>query len=195
MNTRTKAVLAGATVLVVGGIGTSAVVASATGADVNPLSDSVPAEAEQAALDEAGSGEVTDSEADDEEGAYEIEVTRDDGTQVDVHLDQDFAVLSTEEDGADDEGTDDGAENDGAENDADDRALGAAEQKQAEQAALAEVGGGDVTDVGAEDGSIDGKTVAYEVEVTRGDRSEVDVYLDKSFAVVSTVADTQDDDD
>ena len=44
MHTRTKAVIAGATVLVVGGIGTSAVVASATGADVNPLNESVPAD-------------------------------------------------------------------------------------------------------------------------------------------------------
>jgi len=188
MNTRTKAVAIGATVLVLGGIGTSAVVATATGADLNPVNDSVPADAEQAALDEVGSGKVTDSETDDEGGAYEIEVTRDDGTQVDVHLDSDFSVLSTDEDGVDDG-------NDSEDNDADDRALGADEQKQAEQAALAEVGQGDVTDVGAEDGTVDGKDVAYEVEVTRGDRTEVDVYLDKSFAVVSTVEDGTPDDD
>ena len=193
MNTRTKAVAIGATVLVLGGIGTSAVVATATGADLNPVNDSVPAEAEQAALDEVGSGKVTGTETDDEEGKYEIEVTRDDGTQVDVHLDSDFAVLSTDEDGKDDETESD--ENESDENDADDRALEASEQKQAEQAALAEVGQGDVTDVGAEDGTIDGKDVAYEVEVTRGDRTEVDVYLDKSFAVVSTVEDGTPDDD
>ena len=194
MHTRIRAVLAGATVLVVGGIGTSAVIASATGADVNPLNESVPAEAEQAALDEVGGGEVTDTESDDEEGTYEIEVTRDDGTQVDVHLDSDFAVLKTDEDGVDDDGTEDGTEDDGTEddgsggNETDDRALSAAEQKQAEQAALGEVEG-EVTDVGAEDGTVDGRPVTYEVEVTRADRTEVDVYLDRGFAVVMTVDD------
>jgi len=58
--------------------------------------------AERAALDEVGEGRVTATEAGDEEGAYEVEVTRGDGTQVDVHLDQDFQVLSTEADGAED---------------------------------------------------------------------------------------------
>jgi uncharacterized membrane protein YkoI len=47
-----------------------------------------------AALAETGGGEVTETEVGDEEGAYEVEVTRDDGSQVDVHLDSDFNVLS-----------------------------------------------------------------------------------------------------
>jgi hypothetical protein len=34
----------------------------------------------------------------DEEGAYEIEVTKADGTQVDVHLDSSFHVLNAQAD-------------------------------------------------------------------------------------------------
>ena len=77
MKSRTKAVAAGATVLGIGGLGTT-VVASAP-EDLNPITDSVPGQAEQAALEHVGEGKVTGTEADDEEGAYEIEVTRDDG--------------------------------------------------------------------------------------------------------------------
>jgi uncharacterized membrane protein YkoI len=43
---------------------------------------------------------VTGSELQDEEGYYEIEVTRDDGSQVDVHLDSHFSVLNAKGDGA-----------------------------------------------------------------------------------------------
>jgi uncharacterized membrane protein YkoI len=50
--------------------------------------------AKAAALKETGGGEVTETEAGDEEGAYEVEVTLADGRQVDVHLDERFGVLS-----------------------------------------------------------------------------------------------------
>ena len=63
------------------------------------------------ALKEVGEGKVTQTEAGDEEGAYEVEVTRSDGTQVDVHLDKQFKVLNSatdkEESGADDAGESD----------------------------------------------------------------------------------------
>ena len=64
------------------------------------------------ALDHTNGGRVTGTETGDEEGAYEIEVTREDGSQVDVHLDCDFNVLSTP---TDHEGSPDGqdAPNDG----------------------------------------------------------------------------------
>jgi hypothetical protein len=39
--------------------------------------------------------------------AYEVEVTLDDGSQVDVHLDAGFNVLGDEADGPDDEGSSD----------------------------------------------------------------------------------------
>ncbi len=60
--------------------------------------------AKSAALEETNGGRVTGTEVEDEEGYYEIEVTKDDGSQVDVHLDKDFNVLSTP---ADHEGPDD----------------------------------------------------------------------------------------
>lgn len=50
------------------------------------------------ALAYVGEGRVTDSEIGDEEGYYEIEITREDGSEVDVHLDQKFRVLGTESD-------------------------------------------------------------------------------------------------
>jgi hypothetical protein len=43
-------------------------------------------------------GRVTGTEVGDEEGYYEVEVTRDDGSQVDVHLDRDLNVLGTLDD-------------------------------------------------------------------------------------------------
>lgn len=53
--------------------------------------------ASAAALDFAGGGRVTGTEVGDEESYYEVEVTRDDGSQVDVQLDESFAVVSSEE--------------------------------------------------------------------------------------------------
>ena len=46
-----------------------------------------------------GGGRVTGSEIDDEESKYEIEVTRDNGDQVDVQLDEHFNVVGSENDG------------------------------------------------------------------------------------------------
>ncbi len=58
--------------------------------------------ASAAALAYIGEGRVTDSEVGDEEGSYEIEITLDNGDEVDVHLDEEFNVLSTDEDEDDD---------------------------------------------------------------------------------------------
>lgn len=52
--------------------------------------------AASAALDHVGAGRVTGTEVDDEESWYEVEVTRGDGTQVDVQLDRDFSVVGDE---------------------------------------------------------------------------------------------------
>jgi len=60
--------------------------------------------AKSAALDHTNGGRVTGTEVGDEEGYYEIEVTLDDGSQIDVHLDRDLNVLGTL---ADREGPDD----------------------------------------------------------------------------------------
>lgn len=65
-----------------------------------PITGSSLERASQAALAHTGGGEVTETEVGDEEGYYEVEVTRADGSQVDVHLDRGFEVLGTEGDGA-----------------------------------------------------------------------------------------------
>jgi uncharacterized membrane protein YkoI len=62
--------------------------------------------ASAAALAHTGGGKVTETEAGDEEGAYEVEVTMPDGSQVDVHLDKSFHVVNQS------------ADNDGSGNDA-----------------------------------------------------------------------------
>lgn len=68
-----------------------------------PITGTPLERASAAALEYIGEGRVTDSEIGDEEGYYEIEITTN-GGQVDVHLDKDFNVLSTEwEDGSDDD--------------------------------------------------------------------------------------------
>lgn len=60
--------------------------------------------AKSVALNYTNGGQVSATEVGDEEGYYEVEVTRGDGSQVDVHLDRDFNVLSTP---ADNESPDD----------------------------------------------------------------------------------------
>src|SRR3712207_1633906 len=51
--------------------------------------------AKSVALNYTNGGRVSGTEVGDEEGYYEIGVTRADGSQVDVHLDRDFNVLGT----------------------------------------------------------------------------------------------------
>ncbi|MDQ4054266.1 MAG: PepSY domain-containing protein [Actinomycetota bacterium] len=89
----------------------------ATSASAGP-SDAEMDRARAAALEAVGGGEVTDTEKGDEEGAYEIEVTKDDGTEVDVHLDESFEVISVEDESGDQADDADDAD----ENDAEDRA-------------------------------------------------------------------------
>ena len=54
--------------------------------------------ASAAALQHTGGGQVTDTEVGDEESYYEVEVTLDDGSQVDVQLDRGFQVVGDEAD-------------------------------------------------------------------------------------------------
>ena len=51
--------------------------------------------ASDVALKEAGGGRVTGTEVGDEESYYEVEVTKDDGTEVDVQLDKAFKVVGS----------------------------------------------------------------------------------------------------
>jgi uncharacterized membrane protein YkoI len=101
INIKTGLVAAAAAMLLLVGAG----VAYATGGDssAQQTGDNIE-KAKSAALDHTNGGNVTETEVGDEEGYYEIEVTRDDGSQADVHLDHDFNVLSTS---ADNESPDD----------------------------------------------------------------------------------------
>lgn len=94
------ALAAGAVALaVVAGTG----IASASGGDDEaeveaPISGSALDQASAAALAHTGEGRVTETEVGDEESMYEVEVTLDDGSQVDVGLDEAFEVVSAEAD-------------------------------------------------------------------------------------------------
>ena len=52
--------------------------------------------ASAAALAYVGEGRVTETEIEDEESYYEVEVTLDDGRQIDVQLDEAFNVVGTD---------------------------------------------------------------------------------------------------
>ncbi len=69
---------------------------TAEGPDV-PITGTALEKASAAALQHIGEGRVTETEVGDEEGYYEVEITRENGRQVDVHLDEAFQVLSIEE--------------------------------------------------------------------------------------------------
>ncbi len=79
-------------------------VAIAGGDDTDtPITGPALERASEAAIQHLGGGNVTDTEVGDEESLYEVEVTMDDGRQIDVQLDEAFVVVGTEtEDGPDD---------------------------------------------------------------------------------------------
>ncbi|CAN5674275.1 MAG: PepSY domain-containing protein [Acidimicrobiia bacterium] len=100
----TSKILTGAAIaaVVVGG---SVTLAVAQGGDEDgnetdrPITGADLDQASEAALAHLGEGRVTETEVGDEESYYEVEVTLDDGSQVDVQLDEQFAVVGDEADG------------------------------------------------------------------------------------------------
>lgn len=84
------------------GAGAASATAEPEGSDV-PITGAALDEASAAALDHLGGGRVTETEVGDEDGFYEVEVTLDDGSQIDVHLTENFSVIGTEADGPDDD--------------------------------------------------------------------------------------------
>ncbi len=111
MRNKIKGAVVAAVAIVALALGGAAIAGAAGGDDDKtdkPIAGQALERAEAAALAETGGGKVTETEAGDEEGAYEVEVTRGDGSQVDVHLDKSFNVLSQADDndqgGEDDSG-------------------------------------------------------------------------------------------
>ena len=81
-------------------IGTGIASAQPDDGEGTPITGEALTKASQAALAFTGGGTVTGSEVGDEESYYEVEVTKADGSQVDVQLDQNFALVGSKTDGA-----------------------------------------------------------------------------------------------
>ncbi len=99
INKKVAVVIGAAAIVAAGaGVATAGGNTDATeGPDVAITGDALQ-KASDAALAETGGGKVTGTEVGDEESYYEVEVTLDDGSQVDVQLDKSFAVVSSEAD-------------------------------------------------------------------------------------------------
>jgi hypothetical protein len=93
-------VRAGAAAVVLGGAGAAA---AASDDSDTPITGDALRQATDAAL--AGGGRVTGTEVGDEDSYYQVEVTRDDASQVDVQLDDNFAVVKTMSDSESGHGT------------------------------------------------------------------------------------------
>jgi uncharacterized membrane protein YkoI len=76
-------------------------VAATADDDERPITGAALERASAAALEHTGGGTVSDTEVGDEESYYEVEVTRPDGSQVDVQLDRQFTVVGDEADDSD----------------------------------------------------------------------------------------------
>jgi uncharacterized membrane protein YkoI len=110
MNDKLKGALITGTVIAALAVGGGAIAGAAGGNDDDggerPISGTALDRASAAAIDHTGGGRVTETETGDEESWYEVEITRDDGSQVDVQLNRDFQVVGSE--GDDDRGEDRG---------------------------------------------------------------------------------------
>jgi hypothetical protein len=108
MNRRTRFTIAVTGVVACAAVGTGVAVASGGDDSGGPITGPALATASQAALTATGGGRVTETEVGDEESYYQVEVTLDDGRQVDVQLDEAFRVVGTKTEAADGaEGADD----------------------------------------------------------------------------------------
>ncbi len=96
INARTLLIAAAIAVLLLVGAGV-AYATSSGGDDSSEQQATGPGieKAKSVALDHTNGVRVSATEVGDEEGYYEVEIIRDDGSQVDVHLDRDFNVLGT----------------------------------------------------------------------------------------------------
>jgi len=101
---RKRTLITIAAVAALAAAGGTAIAAGARDDDATerPISGDALERAKAAALADTP-GRVTGTEVGDEESYYEVEVTRPDGSQVDVQLDRDFHVVSSATDSENDE--------------------------------------------------------------------------------------------
>jgi hypothetical protein len=103
MQRNRRIAIAAAVAVIALGAGGAAIVSAGSGDDTDtPITGTDLARASQAALDHTGEGRVTGTEVGDEESYYEVEVTLDNGSQVDVQLDKNFKVVESTADKEDD---------------------------------------------------------------------------------------------
>jgi hypothetical protein len=96
---RTKVIIGGAVVAAVALAGAGSALAAGVGDDrEGPITGPAREQASAAALAATGGGRVTDTEVGDDESYYEVEVTLDDGSEVDVQLDENFDVVTSHTD-------------------------------------------------------------------------------------------------
>jgi uncharacterized membrane protein YkoI len=100
VNISRKILITAGAVVVLGAAGAG--IAAAAGGDSDstegpdtPISGDALQKASDVALAETGGGRVTETEVNDEESYYQVEVTLDNGDQVDVQLDENFAVVGS----------------------------------------------------------------------------------------------------
>ena len=93
MKSKTRIATAVAAVIVIGG-GAGISAAASSGDSETPITGTDLQHASQVALTHTGQGRVTGTEVGDEESYYQIEVTLDNGSQIDVQLDKDFHVVT-----------------------------------------------------------------------------------------------------
>jgi hypothetical protein len=105
MDRKTKWITGGALALALIAGGTAIAVATGAGDDT-PLTGSNLERATAAALRHTGGGTVIETEVGDDGAAYGVEIRLDDGSVVEVSLDESFNVIGRE---ADDDGADDKA--------------------------------------------------------------------------------------
>jgi hypothetical protein len=109
MTKRSKIFIAGIAALAVGAGGVGVAVAGGGDDAEAPIRGGALDRASAAALEHTGGGRVTETEVGDEESYYEVEVTKGDGSQVDVQLDRGFNVVGGQaDDENEDESGDDG---------------------------------------------------------------------------------------
>ena len=108
MSKTTKIVATGVAIAGLAAGGAAIATAGSEGDSEQPISGTERERAEAAALEHTGGGTVTDNELGDEESLYEVEVTLEGGSQVDVQLDAGFDVVGEEAE------TDEGDEGDEA---------------------------------------------------------------------------------
>lgn len=149
------------------------------GSGETPVTGAAADSATKAALAATGGGTArrVTTENDGPAGvAYEVHVTKTDGSRVKVLLNKDFGVVATKAHGPE------GRDRKGPEK----APLAADVAQKVTDAAKAAVPGGTVGKVSAE--TRDAAGAAYEAHVTKPDGSRVEVILDKDFKVLTTQA-------